>query len=79
MRPDQFISKLSARFPHEFRRELLLTARLIFQFQADNLYDVEFIDGRPLRQSDIIGTRLWLEQLAAAAQQEARPKGKVSA
>lgn len=67
MTPTEFVSKLCDRFPAEFQREVLLTARLIFQFQADNLYDVQFADGRPVRQSDILGQRAWFQQLVAAA------------
>ena len=67
MTPDQFVAKLCDRFPAEFRREVLLTARLIFQFQHDNLFDAQFADARPVRQSDILGQREWFEQLAEAA------------
>ncbi len=75
MTPEQFIVKLAERFPVEFRREVLLTARQVFRFQADNLFDAQFSNGHPVRQSDILGARLWLDQLETAAEQALRPQG----
>ncbi len=75
MTPDQFVSKLAERFPVEFRREVLLTARQVFRFQADNLFDAQFSNGHPVRQSDILGARRWLDQLIEAAELAAKPEG----
>ena len=48
MMPDQFVSKLSERFPAELRREALLTARIIFDLQTTTALDLRTISGMRL-------------------------------
>jgi hypothetical protein len=72
MMPDQFVAKLSERFPSELRREALLTARIIFDLQTTTALDLRTISG--MRLLDVTDWKEFFQEVGdVLAERTVRP------